>query len=223
MPGAYNLLLSPHPDDLVFSAFSILSKKTNNLALVFFNVSSFTRWPIRSVKLISSYRTLEDRAILRSLKTKVRYLFSEDDSVKRSKGTDRLSSWDIKVDLPRRIFSPLGVGGSPNHLQVRNWAIERWIAWDKKCELIFYEDLPYAAKIRNAEQIESQMISELRPSCGMIEKKLEPLSASQVARNMRLCKAYFSQTDYSEIIGDYAKIRGTSTSTGFAEMFYRVV
>ena len=84
MPGLYNLLLSPHPDDLVFSAFSILTKKEDNLALVFFNVSSFTRWPVKSKKLVTGYRTLEDRAILRSLKTKVKYLNLEDNSLKKS-------------------------------------------------------------------------------------------------------------------------------------------
>jgi hypothetical protein len=219
----YNLLLSPHPDDLVFSAFSILSKQENNFALVFFNFSNFTRWPIRSAKLVSGLRTFEDKAILSTLKAKVRYLFSEDDSVKVPEGTAGLKSWDIKIDFPHKIFSPLGVGGSPNHLQVRNWAIKRWNDWNKKCELIFYEDLPYAAKIENSKQAESQIINELQRSCGRIEENLETLSASQVADKIRMCKAYFSQTDYSEIIGKYARIQGRSTLTGFAEMFYRVL
>ena len=175
------------------------------------------------MKLVSSIRTLEDKAILSALKTKVRFLFSEDNSLNGSKKAEQLESWDIKIDLPHKIFSPLGVGGSSNHLQVRNWAIKRWIAWNKKCELIFYEDLPYAAKIENSKQIESQIINELQRSCGKIEENLELLSASQVAQKIRMCKAYFSQIDYSEIIGKYAKIRGLSTSTGFAEMFYRVV
>jgi hypothetical protein len=219
-PGLYNLLLSPHPDDLVFSAFSILTKKENNLALVFFNVSSFTRWPVKSKKLVTGYRTLEDRAILRSLKTKVKYLNLEDNSLKKSAEIGLLSNQKFEPELPAKIYSPLGVGGSPNHLQVRDWAVNRWIGWERKTELFFYEDLPYAAKSDDLEQEEGRIIRELEKTCGPMQKLAEPLTATQLDCKLRKCRAYFSQTDYSKLIGNHAKNLANS-STKFAEIFYR--
>jgi LmbE family N-acetylglucosaminyl deacetylase len=213
----YNLLLSPHPDDLVFSAFSVVTKKRNNLALVFFNVSSFTRWPIKSRKLVTGYRTLEDRAILNSLGAKVKYLNLEDNSLKKSGQILQLSDKESKLEPPERIYSPLGVGNSPNHLEVRDWAIKRWISWKKQSTLYFYEDLPYAAKLENAGSAEKTIIDELEKACGPIEQVKEHLTESQISRKVRLCKSYFSQTDYSEMIGNHAK------SVGSAEIFYRAV
>ena len=220
VPGLYNLLLSPHPDDLVFSVFSILTKEENNLALVFFNISSFTRWPVKSKKLVTGYRTLEDRAILRSLKTKVKYLNLADNSLKDSTDNDLLSIKKLELDLPAKIYSPLGVGGSPNHLQVRNWAINHWIGWERKTELYFYEDLPYAAKSDDLEQEEEHILQELEKTCGPLQKLAEPLTAAQLDRKLRKCRSYFSQTDYSKLIGNHAKNRADS-STKFAEIFYR--
>ena len=220
MPGLYNLLLSPHPDDLVFSAFSILIKNPNNLALVFFNVSRFTRWPVKSKKLVTSYRTFEDRTILRSLKTKVKYLHLEDNSLKDSTDSDFISNLKVGLDFPTKIYSPLGVGNSPNHLQVRKWAVDQWIKWERKPQLYFYEDLPYAAKLENLEHEEERIIVELERSCGPLQKHAESLTGAQLQRKLRMCRAYFSQTDYTELIGQHAKKRAGPTMK-FAEIFYR--
>src|SRR5579872_2675702 len=118
--GPYNLLLAPHPDDLVFSAFSALSSKEKKLAIVFFNVSTFSRWPIRSRTLVTLLRTLEDKFILNFLGTKVKYLFKKDSSLLATDPTNNKAwaSW-IKPP-PSSIFCPLGIGEHPNHKQVRN-------------------------------------------------------------------------------------------------------
>jgi len=221
VPGLYNLLLSPHPDDLVFSAFSILVKKQKNLAIVFFNVSSFTRWPVKSKRLVTGFRTLEDRTILRSLKTRVKYLHLEDNSLKESSDSDLLSTEGLDLELPATIYSPLGVGGSPNHLQVRKWAVEKWLSWEKKSMLNFYEDLPYAAKTKNLEVEEKQLLRELERTCGSLQKIKEPLTKTQLERKLRMCRYYFSQTDYSDLIGKHASNRADPGSMEFAEIFYR--
>jgi hypothetical protein len=218
-------MLSPHPDDLVFSCFSaMMDSKVDKRAIVFFNSSKFSRWPIHSKKLISFYRTLEDKFILESLGIKVKYLFNPDTSIENPQNTFPRAEWDLKLDPPLCIYSPLGVGGNKNHIQVRDWAIRRWIGWNKNCELCFYEDLPYAAKLGfSPDEIELPIIRELESICeSQIELQLRPLSREILARKILLSKFYFSQTDYSELLESFAKIRGRSSQAGFAETIYHV-
>jgi hypothetical protein len=220
------LLLSPHPDDLVFSCFSVLAKPKglHNRAIVFFNISTFSRWPIHSRRLVSTYRTLEDRFVLGSLHVEVKYLFGRDSSLESSSDTNDQLDWDLNLEIPSAIYSPLGVGHNENHLQVRDWAVKHWVRWQKKCSLLFYEDLPYAAKLGDTlEDKEVVITRELEAICGNIEFILEPLSGEDLARKLRFSKLYYSQTDYTDLLKSFAKQRGRSTETGFAEAFYRVM
>ncbi len=223
MNQAYNLLLAPHPDDLVFSAFSVLSRpNARNIACVFFNVSKFTRWPFKSVKIVTAYRTLEDRLILGFAGVKkVTYFFGKDSSVTEANDSTifNLSGFS----MPSKIFSPAGVGEDPNHIAVRETAISTWKLWGKLPELFFYEDLPYAAKLIDCEEIEKSILTDLSKKCGRkIEEKICPLSQTELFRKTSLSKAYFSQTNYSDLLGKYAKLKGRNSATGFAEIFFRV-
>ncbi len=218
-----NLLLSPHPDDLVFSVFSIVSRPgTNNTAVIFFNVSRFTRWPLKSVKLVSVYRTLEDRLILGTLGVKsVTYLFQKDSSA-NSKGISEVIDLAHRFAMPSRMFCPLGIGENPNHVAVRQSAISNWVRWGKTPELYFYEDLPYAAKENDSEKIESEIVANLSRACdSKIVRRIQSPSSSQLAKKIYLSKAYFSQTDYSLLLETHAKIKGKDSETGFAEILFQ--
>jgi hypothetical protein len=221
---SYNLMLSPHPDDLVFSCFSALSfPKIERRAIVFFNSSRFSRWPIRSEKLVSTYRTLEDSFVLNTLGVNVTYLFEKDSSI-NNPSTVTPKVWNMRLDRPARIYCPLGIGNNRNHLEVRDWAIKRWLGWKKSCELFFYEDLPYAGKIEGSlTETESAIIKSLEPVCGrLIDLRLEPLSADTLARKLFFSKMYYSQTDYSGLLERFAKLRGRKLESGFAEAVFRV-
>ena len=215
-----NLLLSPHPDDLVFSAFSALTKcDESDLIVVFFNVSKFTRWPIRSRKLVTLYRTTEDRAILRMAGAKnVAYLFARDNSLEQP---NKVGDWSRELEPPESILSPLGIGNNQNHVFVRNEAVKQWKIWSRSPRLLFYEDLPYAAKISNPEAELKSLIASLETECGPLKEVVQPLSPLETSRKKRLCKAYYSQTDYSELIAKHASLRGKET--GFAELFFQSI
>jgi hypothetical protein len=218
------LFLSPHPDDLVFSCFSAIKPEFTNVAIIFFNSSTFTRWPIHSKTLVSAYRTLEDRLVLGVLGVKPRYLFLSDTSIINPIGRIPGIEWDLKIDVPSGIYCPLGVGYNRNHIQVREWAIRHWLEWQKNCDLFFYEDLPYAAKLESSRaEEEVSILKELESRCGKIEPLLKPLSAEMLSRKLLLSRLYFSQTDYTSLLESFAKFRGKSTQTGLAEAVYKVV
>jgi len=202
----------------------VLTSGQENRAIIFFNSTKFTRWPVHSKKIVSAYRTLEDKLILGAMDVKVKYLFGCDESIKNLPEPVPRIEWGLNLKMPSKMYSPLGVGGNRNHLQVRAWAIKRWLEWGKKCQLLFYEDLPYAAKLgASFEDVEHSIIGALEPVCGKIQLCLEPLSAESLRRKLFLSRSYFSQTDYSQLLEDFAKIRGRSLKTGFAEAIYKVV
>jgi len=129
----------------------------------------------------------------------------------------------MQLEMPSRIYSPLGVGGNANHIQVREWAVKHWLYWEKKCDLFFYEDLPYAAKLESSlNETEQSILREVEPSCGKIYPCLEPLSKKMLERKLLLSRFYFSQTDHSSLLEKFAELRGKSTKTGFAEAMFNV-
>jgi hypothetical protein len=127
------------------------------------------------------------------------------------------------ANLPRpiRIFCPLGVGGNTNHLFVRQIAIRQWIDWDKNPELIFYEDLPYAARISDNQDFSlATCLRNISSTIPDIKQIYRPLSREQMKQKILLAKAYFSQTDYSDLLLDHARALGAECSEGFAEKYY---
>src|SRR5712691_2216056 len=77
-----SLFLSPHPDDLVYSTFSALTEASKSrFAIVFFNVSGFTRWRFLSRPAVTLLRTLEDRLLLNLMGVRVSYRNLSDSSI----------------------------------------------------------------------------------------------------------------------------------------------
>ncbi len=86
------------------------------------------------------------------------------------------------------------------------------------------KNLPYAAKLESSRDNEEiSILKGLESRCGKIGLSLEPLSAEMLSRKVLLSRLYFSQTDYSSLLENFAKIRGRSIETGFAEAMYKVV
>ncbi|HKW03770.1 MAG TPA: hypothetical protein VJN71_00600 [Nitrososphaerales archaeon] len=218
MTGEYDLLLSPHPDDLVFSTFSILSNRTEKLALIYFNVSKFTRWKIKSKLIITTIRTLEDKVILSLLGTKSAYLFLPDDSIQKST-SQGLEGRDISLlkGTPSEIYCPLGVGGNPDHLIVRDRGIRLHRSFDKKPKLFFYEELPYAA--RHSDSTESRL-QEISPFFTSLKPIASFLTSDEMKIKLIASRAYISQNDHRVLLLNRAKEVGEESSVRYAEMFY---
>ena len=127
--GGFDLLLSPHPDDLVYSAYAALSDGARQKrGVVFFNVSRFARGRLLPSVPVTALRTLEDRLIMGRNGVKASYLFLRD-STMRDVDNQQLGRWPpgpSAVSPPHRIFAPLGVGAHADHPLVRRAAISWW-------------------------------------------------------------------------------------------------
>lgn len=218
LTGEYDLLLSPHPDDLVFSTFSILSNRREKLALIYFNVSKFTRWKIKSKLIVTTIRTLEDKIILSLLGTKTAYLFLPDDSIRKS-SSEQLENGDISLlkGMPSEIYCPLGVGGNPDHLKVRDKGIRLHRSFEKRPKLFFYEELPYAA--RHSDSIESRL-QEISPFFSSIKPIVSVLSNDNMKRKLIASRVFFSQNNHGALLLKRAREVGEESSGEYAEKFY---
>jgi len=197
-----SLFLSPHPDDLVYSTFSALTDASKSrFAIVFFNVSSFTRWRFLSRPAVTLLRKLEDRLLLNFMGVRVSYKNLPDSSITQkrtgyaSEGTPTFSE----------LYSPLGVGGHPDHLFVRDFALSIWKGMKGKTVMFFYEDLPYAARMKDLGATEKELAVEVGEICGRLEARCLPLTKNALRRKRLYSRLYLTQTDQSGLILSHAR------------------
>jgi LmbE family N-acetylglucosaminyl deacetylase len=222
MTSPSNLFFSPHPDDLVYSAFSALMEQSDvGMAVVFFNVSRFTKWGLLPKYFVTMTRTLEEKIILTRLRVRTSFLWLEDTS-SRSSPIDRqvIASKLKRIHGPlQNIFCPLGVSGHLDHLAVRSAAIEYWLRCCSKPRISFYEDLPYAAKIKEIECEVETCVRLLSRSCGRLSIHYQPLSADQFRRKAFFSRLYFTQNDHTNLLKKHAKELGKRSKTAYAERY----
>lgn len=227
----YDLLLSPHPDDLVYSSFNFVTSKTPKLAVVFFNISGYTRF-MRRLAVISStspfgrlframvtaIRTVEDRQILGIVGCPVTYLFLPDSLSAREVRVFDLARRLRYLPIPRRLVAPLGVGGNVDHELVREVAMSLNSFWTTS-ELWLYEDLPYAAESARLEVEETNLIRNL----GLVraERFSARISSDLMRRKIIACKLYLTQNDQGARIASHAT-KKHGRVTGFAETYWVV-
>jgi hypothetical protein len=219
LPEEFDLLLSPHPDDLVYSAYRMLSDRSRlKLAITFFNVSRFTRFGLLPRRIVTLARTLEDRVALGIAGCGVRFLY-ELDSLARGEAPVRVVARlpDLSGSMPVRIVAPLGVGSNPDHLIVRSVAMSLW-RLAPECELVLYEDLPYAARSSDLATEETSIVSALGEA-GIREEFL-PMSPSEMRRKLLLSRLYLTQTVKTQTLLDHARLVGADSSNGFAERVF---
>ncbi len=178
VPGARPLiLLSPHPDDLCYSLGGFLARRdcTGDVAVVSFTASRLT--PGMAVHrgdpvTTSALRRAEDARYLAGLGAARIDLGLDDCTLRSACSRDWFNApWPraagacvraaIRSALrssPRaRVVAPLGLGGNADHLAVRDAALRTV----PPADLVFYEDLPYAADVGTA-RIE-RLVEEFAP------------------------------------------------------------
>jgi hypothetical protein len=216
------LLLSPHPDDLVYSAFTQLNVDSLlKHAVTFFNVSGFNRLsPVIKLPagITSIMRTVEDRAIMAALGVQVTYLFLEEFPLRGGKGAPKLGGLLRSIEpRPRRIVAPLGVGSHPDHVLLRDFAVE-CITKEYTDELLLYEDLPYAfynSKLRDEEIKILESVGQLRA-----RQMFGAMDATTMARKLMFCRMYFSQPYMGRELKEHASRVGEDAGTRYAERFF---
>jgi LmbE family N-acetylglucosaminyl deacetylase len=217
-----DLLLSPHPDDVVYSAFSVLSDPTRpKLAIVFFNVTGFTRFGLLPVAFVTTARTLEDYLIMTVAGSTVSYLFLPDTLARREspEAADLEARLHFKDLHPRRIVAPLGVGGHPDHVLVRNVAISLWHKTES-AELFLYEDLPYATRSPNLQAEEENIAHSIQ--LPELQETYRPMNEHEMSRKAFFCGLYFTQSNKREALVRHAERVGKARGSPFAERFYAI-
>jgi LmbE family N-acetylglucosaminyl deacetylase len=212
--------MSPHPDDLVYSAFSVLNHGLSlRIAVVLFNVSCFTKWGLKPKPLVSLLRTLEDKVALGLLGVKPVHVYLGDTTARRRPLTGGLELRLLEDSAPQRIYCPLGIGSHPDHLITRRVALEHWIKWGKQPEFYLYEDLPYAARLRETDELERGCVKALE-SCGNVTRMYQTLSQEQMMKKLRISRLYVSQNDQTKLLSKRAKEVGAEFGVEYAEKFY---
>jgi LmbE family N-acetylglucosaminyl deacetylase len=215
----YDVLLSPHPDDLVYSAYTMLSDRSRHkLAITFFNVSTFTRFGLLPRRFVTLARTFEDLLALGIAGCRVRFLY-EPDSVARGEAPIQVAPRlpDLFDSPPSRVVAPLGVGGNPDHVIIRGVAMSLWRR-APECELVLYEDLPYAARSADLAAEEMSIVSALGEA-GIREEFIH-MSPSELRRKLLLSRLYVTQTGKARTLLDHARRVGADSGEGFAERFF---
>lgn len=216
------LFLAPHPDDLVYSAFSALVQHTGfGTAVVFFNISRFTKWGLLPKYFVTPMRTLEERIILTRLRVRTMFLWLEDSSVRNypiecQRVTSQLKGLQGAF---RYIFCPLSISGHSDHLAVRSAAIDYWISCGRKPRICFYEDLPYAAKMKEPEVEVETRVRELTRCCGHLSVQYNPLNVNQFRRKLSLSRLYLTQNDHRALLEKHAKGLGKKCRSAYAERY----
>lgn len=218
-----SLFLAPHPDDLVYSAFSALVEHAGvGTAIVFFNVSRFTKWGLLPKYFVTIMRTLEERIILTRLRVSSLFLWMEDSSVRSYPTEGQLVTSKLKglQRTFRYVFCPLGISGHSDHLAVRSAAIDYWISCDRKPRICFYEDLPYAARLKDLEVEVETRVRELSQRCGHLSVQYQPLGVNPFRRKLSFSRLYLTQNDHRALLEEHAKGLGKRCGSAYAERYF---
>ena len=206
----------------MYSAFAALSKYAGRAdSLIFFNSSRFTKWGLLPRIPVTLARTAEDKLILARLGLASSYLWMNDSSVRRSGISNE--ELDSKVSRPsgqiRDMFCPLGVANHPDHVAVRDVALKIWQAELKRPQLYFYEDLPYAARIKNVDQEIERCIKTISGSCRKLSIRYWPLSKQLFKRKLFFSRLYLTQNDHTKVLEQHARELGSMSGFAYAERY----
>ncbi|MEM0270998.1 MAG: PIG-L family deacetylase [Thermoprotei archaeon] len=207
-------MFSPHPDDVVYSAFSTITNTPNNKVVVtVFSVSRFTKWGLGSPKLVSALRKLEDRLVFTLLGVRSYYLDEPDTSILESK----LFRVRPLVKIVS-IYSPLGVGLHPNHVATRKIAFHLWYSLGRRPKLVLYEDLPYAARVGSYWELVERLAKEV----GRLRMRYIPLRDDQLKLKLLFSRLYLTQTNVTDELRRRAAENGLCCGFRYAERFFDV-
>jgi hypothetical protein len=203
---------------LVYSAYAILSEKSRpKLAVTVFAISGFTRFGLLPKQIVSPARIFEERLVLGIIGIKVSILFERDSLARRNRPGSRAPLGRFSNGSYPRIVAPLGVGGNPDHLTVREAALSLW-SRSHGCDLALYEDLPYAAKSMNLESEEASIVSTLEVE--RIHEECMPLSPFQMRNKLLLSTLYLTQTVKTGTLLQHARSVGSKIGQAYAERFF---
>jgi len=220
-PANNNIYLSPHHDDIAFSLGARIAAEPGGRLVNLFTRSGYVAGAAldqapeaATIARISALRLAEDEAFAGRYGLE-RIDLGLDESPVRGR-----SPWDLRgladdiaqlraplTTLLRkagraRVFCPAGIGGHVNHLAVRAVVIELLPELERRGEVLFYEDLPYASSSRTRRR----WLSDLRTALGGRRLRRRPSAAG--AAKLVAVNLYPSQHD-----GEVTSLRRFSPRT----------
>jgi len=120
----------------------------------------------------------------------------------------------------QQIFCPLGISGHVDHLAVRSLAIDYWrLKCNRKPVICFYEDLPYAAKVKEIEVEIERCVTEISTFCDRLSVCYRPLSTDQLKKKIDFSRHYLTQNDQGELLKKHAEAMGKKSGQAYAERY----
>jgi len=216
------LFLSPHPDDLVYSAFAeIANRRKKRTAVIVFNTSRFTKWGLLPKNLVTMMRTVEEEIILASLGLRSSFLWMEDSSARKTDVDMKnlASSLDKFRGHQLDLFCPLGLTEHPDHVAVRDLAVNYWLKCERRPRLCFYEDLPYAARIDTVDREVRDCINRLSLVCPRISICYRPMTAELFRKKLIFSRLYLTQNDHTKLLEKHGRGLGERCGSPYAEKY----
>ena len=163
-----NIYLSPHYDDIAFSLGARVAAMPGGRLVNLFTRSGYVagtpaeHWPdAETIARVMVLRRHEDMAFSERHRLERLDLGFDEPPVRRRSPWDlggladdiaqaRIALTELLLALPlgARIFCPAGIGGPVSRPAVRALVVELLPALAGRVEVLFYEDLPYAASSR---------------------------------------------------------------------------
>jgi hypothetical protein len=216
MEPAFDLFLSPHPDDIAYSAFSLLSERVRpRLCVVVFNRSRYTRLGLKPWAAVTLSRTLEDWFVMTLNHCTASYMFLPDSLVRPPGGqVDLGSRLLLSAGTPARIIAPLGVGNNSDHVLLRDFSIALWRK-HRGAQLVLYEDMPYAARCTDLATEERSLVGSLRVDG--LRAECIPMHEQDLRRKIFFSRLYITQSDKSDVLLTHARAVGACCGCAYAE------
>lgn len=176
-----NIYLSPHYDDIAFSLGAWVGATPGGLLFNLFTRSGYVagtptdHWPdTATIDRVMVLRRAEDTAFSERYRLKRHDVGLDEPPVRQRTPWDlggladdieqaRAPLTTLLGSLPpgARIFCPAGIGGHVNHLAVRALVVELLPELVGRFEVLFYEDLPYAASRRKRRRGVADLLAAL--------------------------------------------------------------
>jgi len=196
------IFISPHPDDICFSAFAAISQKNQDCSSIIINVFNRSCWTFTSEprpenhKKITKIRREEELSFATYMGVQVEFLDLEDTSLRYQEfGQEykQLPQQDPIYHLVQknlldalrqytpvnRIYAPLGISKHVDHLICRDVVFKNP---DIQAHIILYEDLPYIAHI-DEESIKNY-VTKLEPQLAPLPRSITPSEQKATAMNI---------------------------------------
>jgi len=218
-------ILSPHIDDAAFGLALTISKCANNkVPVTIINCFTITKWTAihvdnKEINAVSLLRKNEDASFYKTFNGNINiinldlldaplrngYIFQEQPFQPNELALIEELKSLLEMHVDGLLLCPLGIGNHIDHAICRAAVVKLY----RKIDVLFYEDLPYARRIKHDQILEH--IGELEQELGVsFTNQTDGLLNCSVDKEqaIRLYKSQMNEEIASEIIAHLNDLKG---------------